>query len=94
MTVHLEIPDDLITSILSPGQEPSRLLFELTVAEAYKKGLLGKEYTASLLGYETEDELNAFFDRHEIYNLTVEEFEEELATMQKFLDARAKDIAA
>ena len=58
--VMLEIPDDLLAALETPGQELARSVFEAVVLEAYRERKLSTAQLRRLLGFETGYELDGF----------------------------------
>jgi len=65
--VTLEIPDDLLAALETPGQELSRSIFEAAVLEAYRERKLSTAQVRRLLGFETGYELDGFLKTHQVW---------------------------
>ena len=63
----LEIPDDLLGALETPGQELSRSVFEAIVLEAYRERKLSTAQLRRLLGCETGYELDGFLKTHQVW---------------------------
>ena len=83
MPVTITLPDDLAAALLPPGQEPTRAALEAIALEAYRQRRISGYELRRLLGIESRYELDGFLKQHEVYDYTVEDFEHDLATIQK-----------
>lgn len=91
MQVTVEIPDQFASFLVPPGTEAGRRLLEDTVAAAYRERRLTMEQVRQILGFATRMEVDPFLQRYEIFDFTVEDFEEDMATMREFLEKRATE---
>ena len=83
MPVTITLPDDLAAALLPQGQEPTRAALEAIALEAYRQRRITAYQLRRLLGIESRYELDGFLKEHEVYDYTVEDFEHDLATIQK-----------
>lgn len=90
MQVTVEIPDEFASNLIPAGTDGGRKLLEDSVAEAYRQRRLTMEQVRRLLGYGTRMEVDAFLGKYEIYDYTVEEFEKDMATLDRLLDKAGK----
>jgi hypothetical protein len=88
MQVIVDIPDQFVQHLVPAGQDAARALLEEAVAGAYRDHRLTMEQARQLLGYGTRIQVNAFLQRHEISDYTIEEFEKDMATHERLF---AKD---
>ena len=65
--VTLDIPDDLLAALETPGQELSRGVFEAVVLEAYQERKLSTAQLRRLLGFETGYELDGFLKTRQVW---------------------------
>ena len=91
MPVTITLPDDLAAALLPPGQEPTRAALEAIALEAYRQRRISGYELRRLLGIESRYELDGFLKEHEVYDYTVEDFEHDLATIQKLEEKRKSE---
>ena len=91
MPVTIILPDDLAATLLPPGQEPTRAALEAIALEAYRLRRITGYQLRRLLGIESRYELDGFLKEHEVYDYSVEEFEHDLATIQKLEEKRKSE---
>ena len=84
MKITVEIPDDFVADLFEPGEDPARSLFENAVAEAYRHRRLTKDSVGELLGLENVHDVNAVIGKREVYDITLEEFEQQCADLDHF----------
>jgi len=85
MQVTVEIPDEFAGYIVPPGSDPARLVLENSVAEAYRNRRLTMEQVRQILGFATRMEVDPFLQKYEIYDYTVEDFDNDAAAMDRYL---------
>ena len=83
MRITLDIPDELARHIFLPDADPARVLLEDFAAESYRAGNLTMEQVRQLLGFGTPLQVDAFLQRHQVYDYTVQELEKDLATIDR-----------
>ena len=91
MPVTITLPDDLAAALLPPGQEPTRAALEAIALEAYRQRRITGYQIRRLLGIESRYELDGFLKEHEVYYHTGEDFEHDLATIQKLEEKRKSE---
>lgn len=91
MLVTITLPDDLAAALLPPGQEPARAALEAIALEAYRQRRITGYELRRLLGIESRYELDGFLKEHEVYDYTVEDFEHDLASLQKLEEKRKSE---
>lgn len=94
MQVTLEIPDELAASLTAPGQDPARAALEAWGLEAYHQRRLSEYQLRTLLGLPSRWDLHALFKERKVEMYTLEEFDEDLATIEEFRKKRQADSAA
>lgn len=94
MQVTLEIPDELAASLTAPGQDPARAALEAWGLEAYRQRRLSEYQLRTLLGLPSRWDLHALFKERKVEMYTLEEFDEDLATIEEFRKKRQADSAA
>jgi hypothetical protein len=90
MQVTVEIPDQFVPFIVPEGKDAERRLLEDTVASAYRERRLTMEQVRQLLGFATRMEVDPFLQRYEIYDYTVEDFQQDMVGLDELLGARSK----
>jgi len=83
MRIIVDIPDELFRQVVSPAADPTRVLLEDFAAESYRRGNLTMEQVRRLLGFGTPLQVDAFLQRHQVYDYTVQELEKDLATLDR-----------
>jgi len=83
MTIHFEIPNNIVEQFRSAGQDPTQTAKELFFVELYRKGQITHHELGEALGlsrYETDGVLK----RHDTpLDLTMEELRAETAFLEK-----------
>lgn len=93
MQVIVDIPDRLVRQLVPEGRDVSRGLLEDAVATAYREKRLTMEQVRQLLGLGTRMEVDVFLGQHEIYDYTIEDLEQDLATLERLRCLKAKEEA-
>jgi hypothetical protein len=78
MEVTLVIPDDVASEIQNGSQTPlSRRLLELAAIKAYEADLISARQVREMLGFESREELFAFFKANDVrdHSFTMEDLE-------------------
>lgn len=88
MRITVEIPDDLARQIASSEQDTARILLENFAAEAYRERKLTMEQLRQLLGYGTRMQVDAFLQKHQLYDYTIEDLEQDLTTLERLANSR------
>ena len=83
MQLTLEIPDELVASLTAPGQDPTRAALEAFALEAYRQRRISGYQLRTLLGLPSGWDLDVFLKEHQVDKYTVEDFEKDLAVIQK-----------
>lgn len=91
MSVTITLPDDLVLALLPPGQEPTRAALEVIALAAYRQRRITGYQLRTLLGIESRYELDAFLKEREVFDYTAEDFEHDLATIQKLEEKRKSE---
>jgi hypothetical protein len=90
MRVTVEIPDDLVRKVISPDGDPARILLEDFAAESYRAGKLTMDQVRELLGFATRMQVDAFLQQHQVFDYTVQDFEKDLATLDRLMGPATK----
>jgi hypothetical protein len=94
MQVVLDIPDELAAALTGPGQEPARAALEAWGLEAYRQRRLSEYQLRILLGLSSRWDLHALLKERKVDMYTLEEFEQDLATIEELRKRRQADSAA
>ena len=89
MEITVTVPDDLASSLLSPGQDPARAALEAIGLEAYRQRRISAYQLRTMLGLPSRWDLDAFLKQHEVCDYTIEDFDEDLETIRA-IEARRK----
>lgn len=89
MQVTVDIPDEFAAQLVPAGNDPARLLFENSVAEAYRCRRLTMEQVRQILGFATRMEVDPFLQKYEIYDYTVQDLESDIRAMDERLAKKA-----
>jgi len=90
MQITIEIPDDLAATLSASGQDPARAALEAIALEAYRQQRLSGYQLRTLLGINSRYELDGFLKERQVYDYTLEDFEQDLAAIREL---RAKQKA-
>ena len=75
------VPDEFAAPLIPIGQEPSRAALEALALEAYRQRRMTGYQLRTLLGLSSRYELDALLKEHKIEKYTIEDFEQDLATL-------------
>jgi hypothetical protein len=89
MQVTVEIPDRFVQHLVPAGRDAARSLLEESVAGAYRDGRLTMEQVRQLLGFGTRMQVDAFLQQHQIYDYTVDDLNQDMATLDRLLATKA-----
>ena len=85
MNVSTEMPDRLAEQLKFAGPDSSRRLLELIAVDGYRKGELSRGQVSELLDQSYNETLDMFKEHNVGPDLTLEEYREEVATLEKLL---------
>jgi predicted HTH domain antitoxin len=88
MQVTVNIPDEFASLVLPQGLDEARLLLEAAVASAYREGRLSTDQVRRILGFATRFEVDPFLRKHEIFDYSVDDLEQDMAGLDELLGAR------
>lgn len=94
MRVSLDIPDEFAAPLAGSGQDPARAALEAWGLQAYRERRLSEYQLRSLFGLSSRWELHALFKERRVDMYTIEEFEQDLATVEEFRKQRRSDSTA
>lgn len=90
MQVTVEIPDQFVEQLVPAGRDAARLLLEESVSGAYRDGRLTMEQVRQLLGFGTRMQVDAFLQKHGVYDYSVEDLDKDMATLDRVLAANGQ----
>jgi hypothetical protein len=83
MQITLELPEDIAEGLISRWNDLPRAALESLALEAYRARALSAAQLSRLLGFETRMQVDAFLKEHEVYDLTVADFEQDRETLRQ-----------
>ena len=83
MQITLELPEDIAKGLGSRWKDLPRAALESLALEAYRSRALTAAQLRRLLGFETLMQVDAFLKEHEVYDLTVADFERDRETLRQ-----------
>ena len=83
MQIMLELPEDIAQGLGSRWKDLPRAALESLALEAYRSRALTAAQLRRLLGFETRMQVDAFLKEHEVYDLTVADFEQDRETLRQ-----------
>ena len=83
MQITLELPEDIAQGLESKWKDLPRATLESLALEAYRSQALTAARLRRLLGFETRMQVDAFLKEHEVYDLTVADFEQDRETLRQ-----------
>lgn len=81
MEITISVPDEFAVPLIPAGQEPSRAALEALALDAYRQRRMSGYELRTLLGISSRYELDALLKEHKIEKYTIEDFEQDLATL-------------
>ena len=94
MQFTVTLPDDLAAPLLPNGQEPARTALEALALEAYRQRRITGYQLRTLLGIPSRYELDGFLKQHGVYDYTIEDFDQDLATIRGLSEKRKTELPA
>ena len=93
MQITLEVPEDIAQGLESSWKDVPRVALESLALEGYRSGGLTAAQLRRLLGFETRMQVDAFLKEHEVYDYTVDDFEEDRETLRRLHQDEAQSRA-
>lgn len=90
MRITVEIPDELARQFASLSGDPARILLENFAVESYRAGKMTMEQIRQLLGFDTRMQVDVLLQEHQVYDYTVEDLENDLATLERLEGKRSE----
>ena len=94
MQITVTVPDELAAVLAPPGQDPARAALEAIALEAYRERRLTGFQLRTLLGIPSRYELDSFLKQHKVYDYTIEDFEQDLASIREFEEKHKAERSA
>ena len=94
MQITVTLPDDLAALLRPDGQEPARTALEALALEAYRQRRITGYQLRTLLGIPSRYELDGFLKQHGVYDYTIEDFDQDLATIRGLSEKRKTELPA
>ena len=83
MQITLDLPEDIAQGLETKWKDLPRAALESLALEAYRSRALTAAQLRRLLGFETGMQTDAFLKEHEVYDFTVEDFEQDRETLRE-----------
>ena len=82
MQITLELPEEIVQELRSSlWEDLPRAVIESLALEAYRSRALTAAQLRRLLGFETRMQVDAFLKKHDVYDFTVTDFEQDRETL-------------
>ena len=91
MQITLELPEDIAQGLGSRWKDLPRAALESLALEAYRSQALTAAQLRRLLGFETRMQVDAFLKKHEVYDITAADFEQDRETLRQLRAREAPD---
>ena len=83
MRIILELPEDIAHGLESLWADLPRAALESLAIEAYRSGALTSPQLRRLLCFQTRLQVDSFLKKHEIYDYTAADFEQDRETLRQ-----------
>ncbi len=94
MQITIEIPDELVSSMLA-APDRSQAALEAIAIEAYREHRLTGYQLRQLLGIRSRDEMDGILKRHQVWlEYSMEDFEREREVTERLWQKRQAELAA
>jgi hypothetical protein len=90
MQIILELPEDIAERLKSRWKDLPRAALESLALEAYRCQALTTAQLRGLLGLETQMRVDAFLKEHEVYDVTVADFDQDRETLRQLRTREAQ----
>jgi hypothetical protein len=87
MQVTITVPDDLAAAFKLTDRDPAEAALQTMALEAYRERRITAYQVRTLLGIPSRFELDALLKEHRIETYTAEDFEHDLATLDRVAPA-------
>ena len=83
MQITLELPEDIAQGLETRWKDLPRAALESLALEAYRSQTLTAAQLRRLLRFETRMQVDAFLKEHDVYDLTLADFEQDRETLRQ-----------
>jgi hypothetical protein len=83
MQLTVTVPDELVAALVPAGRDPGRAAVEAMALEAYRERRITAYQLRMMLDIPSRFELDGFLKRHKVETYTAEDFEHDLATLDR-----------
>ena len=83
MQITLELPEDIAQGMESKWKDLPRAALESLALEAYRSRAITATQLRRLLAFETRMQVDAFLKKHEVYDFTAADFEQDRETLRQ-----------
>ena len=83
MQITLDLPEDIAQGLEAKWKDLPRAALESQALEGYRSHALTAAQLRRLLGFDTRMQVDAFLKEHEVYNFTVQDFEQDRETLRQ-----------
>jgi len=90
MQIMLDLPEDIAQGLETKWKDLPRAALESLALEAYRSRALTAAQLRRMLGFVTRMEVDAFLKEHEVYDFTVEDFEQDRETLRQLRPMEAQ----
>lgn len=90
MQITLELPEDIALGLESKWKDLPRVALESLALEAYRSHALTAAQLRRLLGFQTRMQVDAFLKEHDVYDLSVADFEQDRETLRQLRAGEAQ----
>lgn len=83
MQITIELPEDIVVRLESKWKDVSRAALESLALEAYRSRALTAAQLRRLLVFETQMQVDAFLNEHEVFDYSAADFEQDCETLRE-----------
>jgi hypothetical protein len=83
MQITLDLPEDVAQRLSARWRDLPRAALESLAVEAYRAELLTAEQVRLVLGYSTRMQVDEFLKQHQVYDYTLDDFEQDRETLRQ-----------
>jgi Uncharacterised protein family (UPF0175) len=83
MQVTVTVPDELVAALVPAGRDPGRAAVEAMALEAYRERRITAYQLRMMLDIPSRFELDGFLKQHRVETYTAEDFEHDLANLDR-----------
>jgi len=83
MQITIEPPEDIVVRLESKWKDVPRAALESLALEAYRSRALTAAQLRRLLAFETQMQVDAFLNEHEVFDYSAADFEQDCETLRE-----------